>query len=139
MLKKIIFIVIATVLIIVAAQVLTDNLKGVINMIVTPEQANSLIAKNRNNANFVILDVRTPAEFQSGAVAGAINLDIYAADFKSRLSQLDKNKKYLVYCRTGHRSAQAALMMKDLKFKEVYDLSGGVTAWSEKGYPLVKP
>jgi len=139
MLKRIIIIVIGTIVIIAAALILTDSFKGMINVTITPEKAVKLIAKNKNNPDFVILDVRTPAEYQNGAISGAVNLDIYAADFKTKLAELDKNKTYLVYCRTGHRSAQAAAMMRDLKFQEVYDLSGGVTDWTQKGYPLIKP
>ena len=139
MLKRSVFIILAAALIIVGGIVLAGCQKGEINMVITPEQAASLIAENQNNPGFVILDVRTPAEYQSGAIAGAVNIDIYSADFKSRLNQLNKNKKYLVYCHTGNRSAQAAAIMKDLKFKEVYDLSGGVVRWSQEGHPLVKP
>ena len=95
--------------------------------------------KNQNNPEFVILDVRTAQEYQSGFIAGAVNIDFYAADFKTRINELDKNKIYLVYCRTANRSGQTATIMKSLKFKEVYDLSGGVVAWSQKGFTLVKP
>jgi rhodanese-related sulfurtransferase len=137
--KRIIFIISAIALIIVVGIVAVISQKGDINMAITTEQAADLIQKNKNNPDFVILDVRTPAEYQSGAIAGAINIDYYAADFKTSINKLDKNKKYLVYCRTARRSAQAEATMKTLKFKEVYDLSGGVVAWSQKGYPLVKP
>jgi rhodanese-related sulfurtransferase len=137
--KRIIFIISAIALIIVVGIVAVISQKGDVNMAITTEQAADLIQKNKNNPDFIILDVRTPAEYQSGAIAGAINIDSYAVDFKARLNQLDINHKYLVYCRTGNRSARAAALMKTLKFREVYDLSGGVVAWSQKGYPLVKP
>ncbi len=137
--KKILFIITATVLIIVIGIVLVISQKGDINMAITSQQAADLIQKNQNNPEFVILDVRTAQEYQSGFIAGAVNIDFYAADFKTRINELDKNKIYLVYCRTANRSGQTATIMKSLKFKEVYDLSGGVVAWSQKGFPLVKP
>jgi rhodanese-related sulfurtransferase len=137
--RKILFIVSATVLIIVIGIVLVVSQKGDINTAITAQQAVDLIQKNQNNPGFVILDVRTPQEYQSGIIAGAINIDFYAVDFKNQISQLDKNKKYLVYCRTANRSGQTATIMKSLKFKEVYDLAGGVVAWSQKGFLLVKP
>jgi rhodanese-related sulfurtransferase len=137
--KRTMLLILGGALVVMIGIVFTVGQKGDVNMAITSKQAADLIQKEKNDPNFMILDVRTPAEYQSGAIAGAINIDFYAADFKTRLSQLDKNKKYLEYCRTGNRSAQAAAMMKELKIREVYDLSGGVVAWTQAGYPLVKP
>ncbi|MDD2773761.1 MAG: rhodanese-like domain-containing protein [Elusimicrobiales bacterium] len=86
----------------------------------------------------VLLDVRTPAEFAAGHLAGAANMDYKAADFKDRMSALDKAKPYLIYCRTGHRSGLALAIMRDLGFKEYHDIAGGITAWTQAGYPVVK-
>jgi rhodanese-related sulfurtransferase len=137
--KRITLFILAAVLVVMVGIVFAVSQKGDANMAITSKQASDLIQKNQSNPNFVIVDVRTPAEYQSGAIAGSINIDIYASDFKTKLNQLDKKKIYLVYCHTGNRSAQAAGMMKELKFREVYDLSGGVVAWSQAGYLLVKP
>ena len=137
--KKAMLLILGAALVIMIGIVFTVGQKGDVNMAITSKQAADLIQKDRNNPNFVILDIRTPAEYQSGLISGAVNIDFYASDFKTKLSELDKNKKYLEYCRTGNRSAQAAAIMKELKFKEVYDLSGGVVAWTQAGYPLVKP
>jgi rhodanese-related sulfurtransferase len=78
----------------------------------------------------VILDVRTPGEFNSGYIPGAINIDIYAADFQSRVQKLDKSKTYLVYCRSGARSSNAGNFMVTNGFKQVHNLKGGMMAWS---------
>ena len=75
---------------------------------------------------FEIIDVRTRQEFNSGKIRGALNLDFYNPDFKKELSKLDKEKAYFVYCRSGNRSGQAASIMEDMGFKEIYNLSGGV-------------
>jgi rhodanese-related sulfurtransferase len=75
-----------------------------------------------------------PEEFKSGHIAGAIIL-IFILDSKTKISDLT-GIKYLVYCRTANRSAQAKIML-DLGFQEVYDMAGGITQWTSKGYPTV--
>ncbi|MDO9590965.1 MAG: rhodanese-like domain-containing protein, partial [Microcella sp.] len=54
----------------------------------------------------IVIDVRTPAEFASGHLEGAINIDVQSADFDSRISELDADGTYFVYCRSGNRSGQ---------------------------------
>ena len=71
-----------------------------------------------------IIDVRTPAEVAQGMIAGAINIDIGSADFRPRIEALDRDEAYLLYCRTGNRSAQAAALMRDLGFTDVIDAGG---------------
>lgn len=85
---------------------------------------------NANSA--VILDVRTPDEFTSGHINNAVNIDFYAADFKTKLDALDKSKPYAVYCRSGNRSAQAVTIMKQLGFKNIVELKGGIAAYTNK-------
>lgn len=80
-----------------------------------------------------LLDVRTPDEFKNGHIKGALNLDIYDADFDAKLAKLDHDKPVLVYCKSGGRSGQAAEKMKTMGFKEVYNLKGGMLAWSNAG------
>lgn len=70
-------------------------------------------------ADLIILDVRTPSEFTSSHVKGAINIDFYSSDFKDKINQLDKSKDYKVYCRSGNRSGQSVSIMKTLGFKKV--------------------
>ena len=52
-------------------------------------------------------------------------------DFIFDLEELDKNKNYYVYCRSGNRSAQACAIMNQLGFKNAYNLSGGILEWNE--------
>ena len=101
---------------------------------ITPSQAYQLI----KTKNVTILDVRTPREFYSGHLPNAINIDFYSPTFKYKLSKLDKNKAYLIYCRTGHRSGIALKTMKELGFMEVYNMLGGITRWKYEGYPVVR-
>jgi rhodanese-related sulfurtransferase len=103
------------------------------------QEASELLQDNINNPDFVILDVRTPEEFSSGHIKGAINLDFYSATFKDELDKLIKTNIYFVYCRTGNRSVQATKLMESLGFREVYNLSpGGMPDWIEAGLPYVK-
>ncbi len=87
----------------------------------------------------VVLDVRTPDEFAAGHLAGAVNLDYSAAGFAGELGALDREVPYLLYCRTGNRSAQAREMMRDQGFAEVHEIEGGIVAWAEAGLPVLTP
>ncbi len=105
---------------------------------VTPQEAFTLIQNNQNNLDFEIIDVRTPEEFGEGHIENAINIDFYSETFRDELDNLDKNKTYLIYCRSGGRSGKALTMMDELNFEEVYNISGGVVAWEAAGLPTVK-
>jgi rhodanese-related sulfurtransferase/predicted small lipoprotein YifL len=84
-----------------------------------------------------VLDVRTPEEFGQGHLAGAELIDINTADFEARIAELDRDRPYLVYCRSGSRSESARLLMEDLGFVDVADVDGGITAWTVAGHPVV--
>jgi rhodanese-related sulfurtransferase len=99
-------------------------------------QAWELITKNQGNPGFVVLDVRTPAEVASGHLAGAVNVDFRAPDFKEQASKLERSKNYLVYCRTGHRSSLALPILQRLGFTSLYHLEGGITEWQREGLPV---
>lgn len=85
----------------------------------------------KNNA-VVILDVRTPEETAEGTISDkVIELDYHSSDFKEKLNLFDKQKEYLVYCRSGGRSGKTLKMMKELGFENCSDLDGGYTAWQK--------
>jgi rhodanese-related sulfurtransferase len=94
-------------------------------------------AKTVSNSSVVVLDVRTPAEFMSGHLANAINIDVEGMQFNSDVAKLDKSKTYAVYCRSGRRSAVATDEMSKLGFKTLFNLEGGTGAWSAAGQTLV--
>ena len=81
----------------------------------------------------VILDVRTPAEFASGHLAGAKNVDFEAAGFRDAIKALAKDVPYAVYCHSGNRSGTALALMKGLGFTQTFHLAGGIQAWSAAG------
>jgi phage shock protein E len=83
-----------------------------------------------------VLDVRRDVEFEDGHVPGALNIDIYSADFKAQVAKLDKSKPWLVNCRSGGRSARACSIMAELGFTKVYDLAPGMIGWKRAGKPV---
>ena len=84
----------------------------------------------------VLLDIRTTEEVSAGAIPGARMIDFYSPTFRADIDTLDRDATYLVYCRSGNRSAQATQLMADLGFKDVYELEGGVLAWANAGLAL---
>lgn len=80
--------------------------------------------------NGIILDVRTPAEFKQSAIDGAINIDSMGSNFAEKIKELDKNKTYFVYCRSGNRSGSACKLMGNAGFENLYNLSGGLMKWA---------
>jgi len=102
---------------------------------ITPQEAFTLIQNNQDNPDFVIIDVRTPGEFAEGHIENASNLDFYSETFRDELNNLDKNKPYLIYCRSGRRSGNALNIMEEFNFREVYNISGGIIEWKAKGFP----
>jgi rhodanese-related sulfurtransferase len=80
-----------------------------------------------------VLDVRTNDEYKSGYIGNAVNYNVLdSLGFVNKISSLDKNKKYLLYCKSGRRSGKALVMMKNMGFKKVYHLKGGITDWKGK-------
>jgi len=85
----------------------------------------------------IVLDVRTPAEFASGHLPAAKNIDIEGSGFAAGIAALNKNGTYAVYCRSGNRSGTALEQMSAAGFTHVYDLAGGIGAWQNMGGPMM--
>lgn len=90
-------------------------------------QAKALLEKD---PDVVLLDVRTAPEFHAGHLEHARHFDIYAPDFVEQLQTLDRSKTYLVYCRSGNRSAQACEVMNRMGFTRLHNLAGGILEWN---------
>ena len=75
------------------------------------------------STNLILLDVRTAEEYSSGYIPNSINIDVLSPDFKSKIELLDKNKEYLIYCRSGNRSTIASSIMATNGFIEIYNLN----------------
>ena len=91
-----------------------------------------MLKKKKN----MLIDVRTPEEMAEGHIENASNLDFLDESFPEKIETLNKNKTYLLYCRTGKRTAKAGALMKAAGFKNVYILDGGITSWREEGKPI---
>jgi rhodanese-related sulfurtransferase len=102
---------------------------------VTAEKLREL---QNQNANLIILDVRTPEEIMGGKIQGAVVLDYMKADFERQVLEFDKSKTIVAYCATGYRSGEAVNYMRAQGFSNAFNLSGGVVTWQRKGYPLVR-
>jgi rhodanese-related sulfurtransferase len=111
---------------------------GPIIKILEPKPAFEFIQKNKRNPNFVVLDIRTPREFQDGHIEGAVNIDYRSPTFGTDLDRLNKTKTYFVYCRIGRRSGEALGIMIQKGFTSIYRIPGDIVAWVAAGLPLVK-
>jgi len=96
-----------------------------------------MFAKKIAESDVVVLDVRTPEEFNSGHIPNAINIDIYSDYFNSDIAALDKSKSYAVYCRSGKRSVDASSEMDLIGFESTYNLTGGIIEWVDSGRETV--
>lgn len=106
---------------------------------IVSQAAFDMIQQEANNPNFTLLDLRTPEEIAEGYIEGADNIDFYDEDFREQLDQLDKNRKYVIYCRSGGRSGKTRDIMRELGFTEVYNALGGIIEWRAVGLPVVVP
>lgn len=87
---------------------------------------NKTVELLKSNSSITIIDVRTPDEIkETGSIKNSVNIDFKADDFKAKVSKLDKNKTYLIYCRSGNRAGQASKIMIDLGFKNINYLKNG--------------
>lgn len=102
-----------------------------------PEEAHRLMQQHRHDPDFVVLDVRTPAEVATGHLPNAINIDFHHDAFPQQLRRLDPQKTYLIYCRRGVRSDRTLHLMQEIGFQNVHNLLGGTHRWQQAGLPLV--
>ncbi len=84
-----------------------------------------------------LIDVRTPQEFSSGHIAGAINIDWTAANYEASFSRIDASRPVLLYCHSGGRSEQALEHLVGKGYR-VQHLEGGIAAWRKAGFVVVK-
>lgn len=97
----------------------------------------SSAAESVDQPGTVVLDIRTPQEYAEARIDGAVNIDFYATDFADSIAELPRDASYVMYCRSGNRSAEAAKLMKDLGFEDVSELDGGILSWANAGLPMV--
>jgi rhodanese-related sulfurtransferase len=115
-----------------AAFTLCGASRGVAIHRLSPSDAEKLLAEG----GVLLLDVRTPKEFQDGHIPSAKSFPM--TELPKRLKELpkDKTQPVLVYCGTGIRSAKAARILYGEGYRDVYDLSGGLRAWIAAQKPI---
>ena len=102
------------------------------------DTARDLVAQDET---VIVLDVRTPKEYEIGHIKGALNINIAEADFSERVSKLDRDKTYIVHCSANvenGRSAKSLKIMSSLGFHKLLNMEGGIAAWEQGGHPLVR-
>ena len=82
------------------------------------------------DSDYILVDVRTAEEYESGHIQYAVNFDFYSGSFQKEILSLDKSSSIILYCRTGVRSANSCQLMSELGFKNVFNLVGGIVEWN---------
>jgi rhodanese-related sulfurtransferase len=118
----------------------------VLLLILLPVYANAAVARNLSSqeayamvgqrGDLFLLDVRTPGEYQQARLDGARLIPI--DQFVKRLAEVPKDRPVLVYCAVGSRSAQVVNYLARQGYPEIYNLSGGIYAWAQKGLPVLQ-
>lgn len=93
----------------------------------------------RNDTSVILVDVRTPEEYQQGHLKGSRLMNFYDADFRERAKKLPKDKRIVLYCRSGRRSADAMTYLTSIGYSRVYNMLGGIIAWQKDRQPVVGP
>ena len=89
------------------------------------------------DSDYILVDVRTLEEYESGHIQDAINFDFYSESFQKEILSLDKSSSIILYCRTQNRSTKTANYLKENGYKEITVLEGGITSWVKNGNDLV--
>lgn len=94
---------------------------------------------NQKKENHLLIDVRTPMEFEESHLKNAINIDYFDKQFYEKVKNFDKNKPIFIYCRTGRKSGEISEKLIKKGFTKVYDLDGGIISWKEEKNEVIKP
>lgn len=100
-----------------------------------PLAAQKLIEENRDNAKFVIIDLRTQREFDEGHIEGAKQIHYYATNFMRVMSEIDRESTLFLYCQKGRQSPLAFRALQRLRFAQIFILDGGIEEWIKAGLP----
>ncbi len=99
---------------------------------VTAEETKELV----NRREVVLLDVRNVEEYNSGHIPDTLFIPL--PELESRLNELDQSDRILLYCRSGTRSTQAAIILIENGFTHIYNMKGGITDWKALGFPITR-
>lgn len=103
---------------------------------ITPAELKRMLSAHEK---IYLLDVREPAEYEGGYIAGAVNIPANVLPSRAKELPQDRELKIVAYCATGRRSAYATMFLRVYGFNQVRTLAGGIRAWNASGYPLSGP
>lgn len=83
-------------------------------------------------SNFVLLDVRTPTEFEDNHITGSINIPV--ADLRTRHNELNKDKPTILICSSGNRSSLGTSILESNGYTNLFNVAGGMSGYSAAGY-----
>ena len=101
---------------------------------ISPKQAKELMDKAKD---VFVLDVRTEEEYKEVHIKDAHLIPIQ--ELEQNINKIPEDKKVIVHCAAGKRSARACEILKNKGLKELYNLAGGISKWQAEGYPVEKP
>lgn len=104
---------------------------------ITAIDAQAAFTLLQDNPDIIILDIRTPDEYNLQRIPNSIIIDYYSPQFRAQLDALEKDKTYFVYCRSGNRSGDSLRHFQDLGFRTIYHLEGGILSWVRAGLPTI--
>ena len=102
---------------------------------ITNVTADEIYKMLSSNKDYFILDVRSKEEFDSGHIEGAYLIPV--SELENRLAELPQDKPIIVHCMSGSRSTSAANILLEKGFKEIFNMTGGITEWQSKGFPVI--
>ena len=89
------------------------------------------------DTDYILVDVRTAEEYESGHIQDAVNFDFYSESFQNDILTLDNSSSIILYCRTQNRSTKTANYLKENGYNEISVIAGGITSWVKNGNDLV--
>jgi len=102
--------------------------------ILQPEEALKFISENHKTK--IIIDIREVSSYATGHIKNAENIPYKKDNFQQRVSYYDKDAHILIYCGKGLKTSEAAELLKDSGFKNIYVIEGGFDSWKNQGYEI---
>lgn len=104
---------------------------------ISVREAYSYLVNHIDDKDLVLLDVRTKEEYDLLHIENSVLIDYSQTNFPEEIEKLDRNKTYLIYDKTDRKSSNTFELMKELLFKDVHVIIGGIDAWKKENLPLV--
>ena len=105
---------------------------------ISPQDALKLIKEHENDSDFEILDIRSDEEFAAGHIPGAKSLHYEGHEFPKKVKKLDKEKEYLIYCKSGVRGGYFLGQMENSGFKKAHNINSGFMGWTLGKLPVTR-